>query len=715
MDIAKKLSEELGIQETQVNSVLTLLDEGNTIPFIARYRKEMTGSLDDSLLRNLFERLQYLKSLEERRKTILSSIEEQGKLTDDLKKDIEGCEKLSDLENLYRPYKKKKKTRASIAKEAGLSPLADYILKQEGTESSLREYSLHFVNPDKGINNSEDALAGAGDIIAEMISDVASYYKMAKDYIYKTGRLEGKETKNDVEGTFATYKNFSSPLRAVKNYQVLALNRGEQEKKLQVSFAYDHFTIVNAIGRDYLKRPSPFEERLKATFLDAYKRLIGPAVETEIRTELFTKAEDAAIVIFKMNLRQLLMASPLKGKRIMGFDPAFINGCKLAAIDESGKLLDVGVIYPTIGGSAKIEESKRVLLGLIKKDKVDLIALGNGTASRESESFLKKTFEEQGLNIPIVIVNEAGASVYSASALAEKEFPSLTVEKRSAASLARRLLDPLSELVKIDPCAIGVGQYQHDMDKKKLSLALGGVVENSVNEVGVYLNVASPSLLSYVSGIGPTLAEGIVSYRDKNGPFKERKDLRLVPKLGPKAYTQCAGFLRIDGGYPLDNTGVHPESYKAALGLLKELGLSLNDLGSEKCRDTLLSAIPFPALSEKLGVGVETLKDIAIELAKPGRDPRDEAKQAELSYEVTDIKDLKPGMTLSGTVRNVMDFGAFVDIGVHQDGLVHISEMSSSFIKSPFEVVHIGDIVKVRVLSVDLPRKRIGLSMKDVS
>lgn len=715
MNITKKLAEELKIAESQVESVLHLLDEGNTIPFIARYRKEMTGSLDDATLRNLYERLDYLKGLEERRKTILSSIEEQGKLTDELKEKIEAAEKLSDLENLYRPYKKKKKTRASIAKEAGLSPLAEYLLKQEGSETSLLSYAKTFINPEKGVNDTESALQGAEDIIAEKVSDVASYYTISKDYINRTGKIESKETKNDVEGTYATYKQFSCPVRSVRNYQVLALNRGENEKKLQVSFDYDLYTIVNAISRDYLKRPSPFEERLKATFLDSYKRLIGPAVESEIRNDLFVRAEDAAIVIFKMNLKELLMASPLRGKRIMGFDPAFINGCKLAALDSSGKLLDVAVIYPTVGGEGRIEESKRVLLGLIKKDAIDVIALGNGTASRESENFLAKTLSEAGLKIPVVVVNEAGASVYSASALAEKEFPDLTVEKRSAASLARRLLDPLSELVKIDPCAIGVGQYQHDMDKKKLSLALSGVVEDSVNEVGVYLNVASPSLLSYVSGIGPTLAEGIVKYRNEHGAFKERKDLLQVPKLGPKAYTQCAGFLRISGGYPLDNTGVHPESYKAALELLKEVGLTLNDLGSQKSKDVLLGSLDLAALSVKLGVGEATLKDIVMDLSKPGRDPRDDVKQAELSIEARDIKDLKAGMILSGTVRNVMDFGAFVDIGVHQDGLVHISEMSSSFVKSPFEVVRIGEIVKVKVISIDLPRKRIGLSMKDIS
>jgi len=714
MDIALTLANELSIKKEQVEAVLSLLDEGNTIPFIARYRKEKTGSLDDVVLRLFEERLTSLRALEERRKTILSSIEEQGKLTNELRQAIESAQKQSELENLYRPYKKKRVTRGSKAIEAGLAPLADYLLKQEGSEFSLSEKAKTFIDPNKKILGVEDAIQGAEDILAERAADVASFYEDAKAYIYKTGRLTSKETKEDVEKTYLTYASFSSPLKTLKGYQVLALNRGEDEKKLSVSFDYDRFTLINVIIRHFLFPRSPFEIRLRETYEDAYKRLIGPSVETEIRGELFEKAEDSAILLFKENLRQLLMVPPLKGKRILGFDPAFVNGCKIAAVDERGKLLGVDVVYPTIGGSIRIEESKRIVLSFIAKYRLDIIALGNGTASRESEEFLRNLIKENALAVSIVIVNEAGASVYSASSLGSQEFPDLPVEKRSAISLARRLQDPLAELVKISPMSIGVGQYQHDMDEKKLSLALTGVVEDSVNGVGVYLNSASPSLLSYVSGLGPSLSQSIVAYREAHGPFKTRHELLSVPKLGKKAFEQSAGFLRIVDGYPLDNTGVHPESYPLALALLKELGLNLVDLGTTKAIASFGSIVDFASLAAKFNAGEATLRDIVAELMKPGRDPREDVKQAALSNEAKDIKDLKVGMILSGTVRNVMDFGVFVDIGVHQDGLVHISEMSDHFISSPLEVVHINDIVKVKVISLDLPRKRIGLSIKQV-
>jgi protein Tex len=712
MNITATLAQELGIKIEQVEATLKLLDEGDSVPFIARYRKEITGSLDDVTLRNLSERLEYLKGLEERRKSILDSIQEQGKLTPELQASIEAAGKLSELENLYRPYKKKRKTKASIAKEAGLGPLAQELLDQNVSEETYRHDALRYVNPGKGIASAEDALQGASDIVAEMMADVPHFYDDAKAYIEKSGRLESKETKDDIEKKYASYAAFSCPVRQVKNYQTLALNRGEKEKGLSVCFAYDKMTMINLVARAYLKPRSSLENEIRSVAEDAYKRLIAPTVENDIRGELSLKAEDASILLFKDNLKQLLLGAPLKGKRILGFDPAFVNGCKLATVDESGKLLHVDVIYPTVGGAGRIEESRRILLSYLKQDRIDYIALGNGTASRESEAFIKETLQSAGLAIPVVIVNEAGASVYSASPLGTEEFPELHVEKRSAISLARRLQDPLSELVKIDPEAMGVGQYQHDMDQKKLSNALNGVVEDSVNEVGVYLNSASYSLLKYVSGIGPSLAKGIVDYRNENGPFKSRKDLHKVPKLGPKAFEQCAGFLRIADGYPLDNTAVHPESYPCALALLKELGLSLDDLGTAKASVALSSIKDLQGLSTKIGVGKETLSDIVSELQKPGRDPREEAHSATLDNQAKDIKDLRPGMILNGTVRNIVDFGVFVDIGVHQDGLVHISELSDTRVSSPLEVVHVNEIIQVKVLSVDLERKRIGLSLK---
>lgn len=712
MNIPATLAQELGIRLEQVEATLKLLDEGDSVPFIARYRKEITGSLDDVTLRNLSERLAYLQGLEDRRKSILESITEQGKLTPELQSQIEACVKLSELENLYRPYKKKRKTRGSMAKEAGLGPLSEELLAQKVSEYQFRSDAEKSLNPEKGITTAEEAIQGAEDIVAELMADVPHFYDEAKAYIEKSGRLESKETKDDIEKKYASYAAFSCPVHQVKNYQTLALNRGENEKGLSVSFSYDKMTMINLVARAYLVPHSSLESEIRLCAEDAYKRLIAPTVENDIRGELFLKAEDASIILFKDNLKQLLLGAPLKGKRVLGFDPAFVNGCKLATVDASGKLLHVDVIYPTVGGSGRQEESARVLLSYLKNDQIDYIALGNGTASRESEAFINATLQKANLNIPIVIVNEAGASVYSASPLGTEEFPDLHVEKRSAISLARRLQDPLSELVKIDPEAMGVGQYQHDMDEKKLSAALNGVVEDSVNEVGVYLNSASYSLLKYVSGIGPSLAKAIEEYRNANGPFKSRKDLHKVPKLGPKAFEQCAGFLRIAGAYPLDNTAVHPESYPAALLLLKEVGLDISELGTSKASIALSSIKDLQGLSAKLGVGVETLKDIISELQKPGRDPREEAHSAALSNQVKDIKDLQVGMILNGTVRNIVDFGAFVDIGVHQDGLIHISEMSDERVSSPLEVVHVNEIVQVKVLSVDLARKRIGLSLK---
>jgi len=714
MDIKLTLASALSITSAQVDAVLSLLDEGDTIPFIARYRKEKTGSMDDVTLRKFAELFSSLQNLEKRREAILSSIEEQGKLTPELREAILAAAKLNDLENLYRPYKKKRATRGSAALERGLGPLADYLFAQRGSEESLAYEAKRYLNPEKNVSTVEEALQGAMDILSERAADEAAFYDLAKAYIYKTGRLTSKETKEDIEKTYLTYASFSSPLKALKNYQVLALSRGEKEKKLSVSYEYDRLTIINEMGRRLIVPHSPFETRLKETYIDSYKRLIGPSVENEIDGELFTKAEDASIILFQDNLRQLLLVPPLKGKRILGFDPAFVNGCKLAAVDERGKLLEVGVVYPTIGGASRQEDSKRTVLSFITKYKIEIIALGNGTASRESEAFLNAFIEENHLSVGLVIVNEAGASVYSASPLGTEEFPSLPVEKRSAISLARRLQDPLAELVKIDPMSIGVGQYQHDMDEKKLSTALSGVVENVVNEVGVYLNNASPSLLSYVSGIGPTLAQNIFVYREENGPFKSRKELLNVPKLGKKAFEQSAGFLRIQDGDPLDNTGVHPESYPAALSLLRELGLTSKDLGTTKAVSALSSLLDLLGLSRRLGLGLETLTDIVEELKKPGRDPREKVEQAVLAKGVTDIKDLHLGMVLSGTVRNVMDFGLFVDIGVHQDGLVHVSELADHFVSNPLEVARINDIVKVKVLSVDVARKRIGLSMKAV-
>jgi uncharacterized protein len=712
MNIPQTLAQELGIRLEQVEATLKLMEEGDSVPFIARYRKEITGSLDDVTLRNLSERLEYLNGLEARRKSILESIQEQGKLTPELQASIEMAAKLSDLENLYRPYKKKRKTRASIAKDAGLEPLAKELLAQAVSEEQFWNDAGKYLNPEKGIATKEDAVQGAKDIVAEMMADVPHFYDDARAYIEKSGRLESKETKDDIEKKYASYAAFSCPVRQVKNYQTLALNRGENDKGLSVSFSYDRMTLINAIARAYLLPRSPLEKEIREVSDDSYKRLIAPTVENDIRSDLFLKAEDASIILFKDNLKQLLMTAPLKGKRVLGFDPAFVNGCKFATVDASGKLLHVDVIYPTVSGHERLEESRRILLSYLRNDKIDYIALGNGTASRESEAFIDQTLKEAGLSIPVVIVNEAGASVYSASELGTDEFPQLPVEKRSAISLARRLQDPLSELVKIDPMAMGVGQYQHDLDEKKLANALHGVVEDAVNEVGVYLNSASYSLLQYVSGIGASLAKGIEDYRNANGPFKSRKELHNVPKLGPKAFEQCAGFLRIADGYPLDNTSVHPESYPIALALLKEEGLTLEDLGKTNTSAKLASINDVPALATKLGVGKETLQDIISELQKPGRDPREEAHSAVLSSVAKDIKDLKPGMILMGTVRNIVDFGAFVDIGVHQDGLIHISELSDTRVASPLEVVHLNEIVKVKVLSVDIDRKRIGLSLK---
>lgn len=713
MEIVRYLSEKLKISEKQVSNVLKMMEEGSTIPFIARYRKEETGNLSDVTLRELEEEKERFEKLEERKATVLSAIEEQGKLTEELRKQIEECESLNLLETIYRPYKPKRKTRGSIAKEKGLEELALYIKKQEGTIASLNDYASSFVNVEKGVASKEEAIAGACDIIAEEISDNSDFYLFGKGYILKTGKIVAKETKEDVEKKYENYASFSCPIHKIKSHQVLALLRGKKEKKLTFSFEYDSLTIQNEIARHILRKPfSPFESLLRDTIADSYKRLLGPSLENEILNDLFSKAQDSSLLLFEKNLRQLLLASPLKGKKILGFDPGYRNGCKLALIDEEGKVLDTAIIYPTVG---KENESEEKLLSLYRKFGFDIIALGNGTASRESERFLNAFLSKNSLtNVRITIVNESGASVYSASPLAIKEFPNMDIEERSSVSLARRLLDPMAELVKIPPEAIGVGQYQHDMDEKKLKTALSNTTIDTVNEVGVWLNTASSSLLKYVSGLNEKVAENIVSYRDENGPFKERKELLKVKGLGPKAFNDAAGFLRVNNANPLERTAVHPKDYEATVLLLNKLGIALQEIGTKRANSILDAITNYNDLSSQTGLGSYTLKDIIEELKKPGRDPREKAETAELDNKVTEMKDLAIGMILNGTVRNLSDFGAFVDIGVHQDGLVHISEIANHFIHHPSEVLSLGQIVKVKVIGVDLPRKRISLSIKQL-
>ena len=712
MDITLRLVEELGLEKRKIEAAVKLIDEGNTIPFIARYRKEATGNLDDAELRKLFDRLTYLRNLNERIDTVLKSIEEQGKLTDELKTQIENVKTLAELEDLYRPYKPKKKTRGSIAKEKGLEPLAKYILAED-TSVNIYEEAKKFINEEKKVLSVEDAINGAKDIVSEVISDDPLIRKFIKELIEEKGAVSSKEIKKDEKDTYKIYADYSESVSSIKPHRYLAINRGENEKCLKVTLVYDDEEIITYIRKRYNKKKEYFDI-YSEIIADSLKRLIKPSVENEIRNDLFDKASEKSFEVFKKNLTSLLMYPPLKDKDILGFDPGFRTGCKYALIDKLGNPNKkvIGVSHITSNSKEEVEEAKRRLLQVLKSNHIDYIALGNGTASRESEAILSSLIKENNLPIKIYIVNESGASVYSASKLGEEEFPDLPVEKRSAISLARRLMDPLSELVKIDPKAIGVGQYQHDLDQKRLGEVLEGVVEDCVNNVGVNLNTASVSLLKYVSGINKTIAQNIYDYREKNGEFKNRQELKKVPKLGEKAFEQCAGFLRIvDGEEPLDNTGVHPESYKFAKEIINETKIDLKN-DDEETLKLKLSLFSEDKFIYKKELGALTLKDIISELEKPGRDIRDDVKIVELDNNVKSIEDLKVGIILTGTVRNIADFGAFVDINVHQDGLVHISEISNKFIRHPSEALAINDIVKVKVISVDPLSKRIGLSIK---
>ena len=712
MDIAKVIAGELGIRVGQVEATVKLIDEGCTIPFIARYRKEATGSLNDEILRDLYERLTYLRNLEERKETVIASIEEQGKLTEDLKKQIQEAMTLVAVEDLYRPYKQKRRTRATIAKEKGLEGLANIIYLQM-TDHAVEQDAKTYLSEEKGVTSIEDAITGALDIIAENISDEAEYRTYIRDITVKEGKLVTSAKDAETKSVYEMYYDFEEPIAKAAGYRILAINRGEKEKILTVKVVAPEERILRYLEKKVIVRENPYTTQLLQNAIeDSYKRLIAGAIEREIRSDLTEKAEDGAISVFGKNLKQLLMQPPIKGQVVLGWDPAFRTGCKLAVVDATGKVLDTIVIYPT-EPQKKVAESKRIVHNLIKKYGITLISVGNGTASRESEQVIVELLKEIPEKVQYVITNEAGASVYSASKLATEEFPNFDVGQRSAASIARRLQDPLAELVKIDPKSIGVGQYQHDMNQKKLGEALTGVVEDCVNKVGVDLNTASASLLEYVSGISKVIAKNIVAYREENGQFTNRKQLLKVAKLGPKAYEQCAGFLRItDGDNPLDATSVHPESYDVAAKLLKKLGYSLDDLTSQGLVGLSMMARQNNKLAAELGVGEVTLTDIVKELEKPARDPREEMPKPILRTDVLDMKDLTEGMILKGTVRNVIDFGAFVDIGVHQDGLVHISQITNKkFIKHPLEVVSVGDVVEVKVLSVDLDRKRIQLSM----
>ncbi len=721
MNIIEKISTELEIKAWQTEAVIRLIDEGNTIPFIARYRKEATGAMHDDVLRRFDERLRYLRNLEERKATILTSIEEQGKLTAELRKEIEEAETAVRLEDIYRPYKPKRRTRGMIARERGLEPLAVYIFKGNGKDPVTVE-AAKYVSADNEVPDVQTAIAGAEDIIAETLSDSAELREWIRRKTFREGSIvSSAKTKQQAEerSVYDNYYAYSEPLKSIPGHRILALNRGEKEKILNVRIDAPDEEILQYMEKRLGTDKHPLtSEYLKAACADAYKRLIAPSIETELRNELSDKAEDGAIVLFRENLRQLLMQPPITGKTVLGWDPAFRTGCKIAVVDPTGKVLDTTVVFPTAPQN-RVEEAMRTIEALIRKHKVDIISLGNGTASRESEQIIASYIKKDSLPVQYIIVNEAGASVYSASELATEEFPNFDVGQRSAVSMARRLQDPLAELVKIDPKSIGVGQYQHDMNQSKLSEQLTSVVEDCVNSVGVDVNTASYSLLSYVSGINKTIAKNIVAYREQNGAFTSRKELLKVSKLGPKAYEQCAGFLRIrDGKEVLDATSVHPESYAAAKELLKLSGYKEEDIkngNSSRLAVKLKEAEKdITALAERMNVGIYTLKDIINELMKPGRDPREDVPAPVLRSDVLDFDDLKADMELQGTVRNIVDFGAFVDIGVHQDGLVHISQMSDRFIKHPLDAVHLGDVVRVRVLSVDKERKKIALTMKDV-
>lgn len=713
LDIILKITEELQVQKWQVDAAVKLIDEGNTIPFISRYRKEVTGALNDEQLRKLDERLTYLRNLEDRKATVLSSIEEQGKLTPELRKQIEEAQTMVVVEDLYRPYKQKKRTRATIARERGLEGLAN-IIKLSLTNKSIEEEALPYINEEKDVPDAKTAIAGAMDIIAEEVSDEAKYRISIRNMTFKEGNIVSTAKDAETSTVYDMYYNFISPLSKMTGYRTLAINRGEKEKILTVKIEAPTDKILAYLEKQVIKKDNPNTTHiLREAISDSYSRLIAPSIERELRSQLTEEAEDGAITVFGKNLEQLLMQPPIAGKTVLGWDPAFRTGCKLAVVDSTGKVLDTVVIYPTAPQN-KVEESKTILKKLIKKYNISLISCGNGTASRESEAIIAELIKEIPEDVQYVIVNEAGASVYSASELATQEFPQFDVGQRSAASIARRLQDPLAELVKIDPKAIGVGQYQHDMNQKKLGEALSGVVEDSVNKVGVDLNTASAPLLEHISGINKQLAKNIVAYREENGRFMTRKELLKVPKLGPKAFEQCAGFMRISGGKnPLDATGVHPESYDKATALLTKLNYTSEDISNGNLKGLSLLIKDYTKLASELDMGELTLRDIVKELEKPGRDPRDEMPKPILRSDVMSMEDLKPGMVLNGTIRNVIDFGAFVDIGVHQDGLIHISELTDKkFIKHPMEVVSIGDIVQVKILNVDIAKKRIQLSMK---
>ncbi len=723
--IINTIAEELIIKPKQVEATIKLIDEGNTIPFIARYRKEVTGGLSDEILRDLGERLNYLRNLEQRKEEVVKSIDEQGKLTDEILQAIAVCKTLAEVEDIYRPYKQKKKTRATVAKAKGLEPLASIIIEQKETTPIL-EIAKEYVNidtlseedkknKDKVVLTPEDAVQGALDIIAEDISDNSKYRKQIKRICYREATIQTKAAKPEEKSNYEMYYEYQEAIKYIPSHRILAINRGEKEDFLKVKIEKPEDKILTYIEKDIIKGETQFTQMLKDTVADSFKRLIEPSIDREIRSDLTEKAEDKAIKVFGKNSKQLLLGAPIKGKTVMGFDPAYRTGCKIAVIDETGKLLDYTTVYPTEPQN-DVEGAKKELLKLIEKDKVDMIAIGNGTASRESEMFVADMIKEASRDVHYVIVSEAGASVYSASKLATEEYPDINVSIRGAISIARRLQDPLAELVKIDPKAIGVGQYQHDVNQKKLQESLTGVVEDSVNKVGVDVNTATPSLLSYVSGINNAIAKNIVKYRDENGKLKNRKELLKVPKLGKVAFEQCAGFLRIfDGDNPLEVTAVHPESYEPTEKLLNQLGFDKNDLkDKDKLEElrTKLKGVNVQEMAKELNIGEMTLTDIIEELSKPGRDPREDMPKPILRNDVLKLEDLKEGMVLTGTVRNVIDFGAFVDIGVKHDGLVHISEMSDKFIKNPSDVISVGDIVKVKVIKIDKERQKVGLSMK---
>ena len=723
--INNTIAQELQIKENQVEAAVKLIDEGNTIPFIARYRKEATGGLSDETLRDLGERLNYLRNLEQRKEEVIKSIEEQGKLTDEILQAVAISKTLAEVEDIYRPYKQKKKTRATVAKAKGLEPLAEIILEQK-EKTPLEEIAKQYINidkldekdkqnKDKVVNTAEEAIQGALDIIAENISDNSKYRKEIKRLCYREGKIETKATNEEEKSNYEMYYDKQEPIKYIPSHRILAINRGEKEEFLKVKIQKSEEKIISYMERDILKGETQFTQILKDTILDSFKRLIEPSIDREIRSDLTEKAEEKAIKVFGQNAKQLLLGAPIKGKTVMGFDPAYRTGCKIAVIDETGKVLDYTTVYPTEPQN-DVAGAKKELLTLIEKDKIDMIAIGNGTASRESEMFVSDMIKESPRDLHYVIVSEAGASVYSASKLATEEYPDINVSIRGAISIARRLQDPLAELVKIDPKAIGVGQYQHDVNQKKLAESLTGVVEDSVNKVGVDVNTATPSLLSYVSGINGTIAKNIVKYRDENGKLKNRKELLKVPKLGKVAFEQCAGFLRIlDGDNPLEITAVHPESYEQTEKLLAKLGFDKKDLKDKEKLHELqqkLKTVDVSKTAKELEIGDMTLTDIVAELSKPGRDPREDMPKPVLRSDVLKLEDLKEGMVLTGTVRNVIDFGAFVDIGVKHDGLVHISEMSDKFIKNPSEIVSVGDVVKVKVIKIDIERQKVGLSMK---